>query len=103
MSYEKQDDYSGCSGTCLQGTFIAPPARLVEVFGPHLGPGDKTTGEYVFKDAQGNRYTIYDWKSPWLDWNSHCEYEFHVGGCNMKLAQRFIAWVKGRLGLTVEA
>jgi len=70
---------SSASGTHLQGTVTTRYQRLVEVFGPSRGPGDKVTQEWIIQFSDGVVATIYDWKEPSTPTE---EYEWHVGGFN---------------------
>ena len=61
--------------TCRLDEIRVAPRRLVAVFGPPAKvDGYKVSGEYVFSDAAGSVFTVYDWKSTTL-------YEDYVVNC----------------------
>ena len=97
-----RSDVDHTTGGCLQGSVELVPARLVEIFGaPDDGDDYKTSGEYTFKNNQGETFHLYDWKSTvlWEDglqevdalWSDRTLFEFNVGG--QSTADAFIAWI----------
>lgn len=71
------NDYTDCNMTSLQGYVTTTYAQLVALFGNPMGPGDKTTAEWVLKFNDGTVATVYDWK----EYETPMDlYRWHVGG-----------------------
>lgn len=83
------------------------PIVLIETFGK---PGDcdgyKVSGIYRFANAQGDIFTIYDWKTTTLYhgedssclppeefWREEELHDFNIGGNNEKLISAFVDWL----------
>ena len=108
-----RSDVDHTTGGCLRGSVELVPARLVEIFGApdrgeefhqavqHSDYYCKTSGEYTFKNNQGETFHLYDWKATalWEDglpevdefWSDQTLFEFNVGGNSN--ANAFIAWI----------
>jgi predicted dehydrogenase len=71
------DNYSAANGTSLQGYVRTTYAHLVALFGEPMGPGDKTTAEWILEFDDGTVATIYDWKELETPMDV---YNWHVGG-----------------------
>jgi hypothetical protein len=71
------DNISALNGTSLQGYVLTTYDTLVELFGEGIGPGDKTTAEWVLEFDDGTVATIYDWKEYETPMGL---YRWHVGG-----------------------
>ena len=71
------DNYMVANGTSLQGYVNTTYATLVALFGNPMGPGDKTTAEWILEFNDGTVATVYDWKE--LDTPMDM-YRWHVGG-----------------------
>lgn len=65
------------NGTSLQGYVSTTYDHLVSLFGQGIGPGDKTTAEWVLEFNDGSVATIYDWKEYSTPMG---RYDWHVGG-----------------------
>jgi hypothetical protein len=93
------------TGTSLKSEVMVAPARLVEVFGePEEADGYKVSMLYTFEDEDGNVVTLYDWKATTLydsGYGPHpttfrkqeLDHDFHIGGKDPAVAQRFRAWL----------
>lgn len=77
MKYTVTNNYRDSNMTSLQGYVLTTYDKLVAVFGKPMGPGDKTTAEWILKFDDGTVATIYDWKE--YD-TPQGEYSWHVGG-----------------------
>ncbi len=53
---------SDICGTSLKGEVLANYSELETLFGEPLEGDYKISGEWVFEDADGNVFTLYDWK-----------------------------------------
>ena len=101
-------------GTFCLAEVTVPPRRLVEVFGPPgEGDGYQASGCYVFADAAGNVFRVYDWKATSLFdhdegvvapppdeyWAGRGPDTLHVGGRRgAGDVAAFRRWLLGRLG-----
>ena len=99
--------------TGLAGAVALPPRSLVSRFGPPLdGEGFKSSGSYSFTSAEGEVFTLYDWKatslyyegekdpalanlpSPAVFWSSSLPFEFKVGARRgSKGKSQFCEWL----------
>jgi predicted dehydrogenase len=90
------DNYNALNGTSLQGYVRTTYAQLVELFGPGIGAGDKTTAEWILEFDDGTVATIYDWKE--LETPTDV-YNWHVGG---KRGAMVVAMVQDALDGVIE-
>lgn len=97
-------------GSFRLDTLMISPAELVKAFGaPGLigGVEDKISGEYIFTDAAGRLYTLYDYKKTCLYqaglssapdfWASKEPVEFSIGGREDSNIGAFKAWIADRV------
>lgn len=90
----KSLDYfsSAANGTHLQGYVRTDYATLVELFGPGIGGGDKTTQEWVLEFDDGTVATIYDWKEYETPMGN---YDWHVGGKTKQAVSNVLQALQG--------
>lgn len=80
MKFEQVTDGFG-NGTCLKlyTKQLITAQQIIDVFGEGIGAGDKTQYEWVFRDEDDNRYTVYDWKN-YGGLSPDTPYDWHIGG-----------------------
>ena len=89
--------YDIVTGTSYKGLILDTTYQdLVSVFGeptyPEPSGDNKVQKEWVFKDSQGNVFTIYDWKTYDENITENKLEVWHVG--SRKFAGDFIDWVE---------
>lgn len=94
-------------GTRRVGGFSCSPSCLVDLFGkPAEADGEKISGIYVFVSADGEVFTIYDWKktslylgsdgdcpTPREFWEADEVQELEIGGTGRTSPDVFINWL----------
>ena len=106
MENYKLDLTADVNGTHRVAEVDTTYAKIAKVFGPPIeSDGYKVSGEWVFTDAEGNVFTLYDWKSTSLyDSDLPTVYEFrrkrkpvtfNVGGNSDATA--FLFWLKQKI------
>jgi hypothetical protein len=103
-------------GTHNIGQIILVAQQLVDRFGPpEESDGYKVSGTYKFEDAQGNVYTVYDWKetslfkdgleegeesdapTPEEFWGNENPTTLQIGGREDSDVKAFKNWLSGEL------
>lgn len=92
--------YGVTTGTSYKGGIIDTTYQdLVDAFGeptfPEPSGDDKVQKEWVFKDSQGNIFTIYDWKTYDVHTTMTRLEVWHIGG--KRFAGDFIDWVESQV------
>lgn len=96
-SYTQITDVSLLSGTSLQAYTVGeyPSSSIIKVFGEGIGPGDKTTHEWIFVcDQDGEAFSVYDYKAGYL---SDLPYRWHIGGNQRSDCKSFLQWFEKSL------
>ncbi len=88
------------NGTSLSGYLTGHTySDLVKALGAPTHPSpsgdDKVQKEWVFKDAVGNGFTIYDWKTYNKDYTTSTLTKWNIGA--KVEASGFIAWIQEQL------
>jgi hypothetical protein len=98
---------ANAGGTSFKDSIHVAPQALIAAFGePVKSDGYKVSGEYVFRNDEGEVFTVYDWKMTTLYdgentlrphdlWDLESPIEFHIGGKTG--AGAFIEWLKRRV------
>jgi Ca2+-binding EF-hand superfamily protein len=103
MSAYKLDREAPTKGVRLQSYLEMPFERLVARFGePRCGDGVSTLNQWVFSDASGNVYSVYDWKATTM-WDRSLVsparfrelpvYRWHIGAYNRAPWEPFKSWI----------
>lgn len=107
--------YRNMCGSSLHGYVTASYYELRQMFGDPLPGGssdNKVSTEWRFVGDDGSVISLYDYKATVLYSKSYptveafrraAQYQWHVGALRLEQAQRFIYWLKTKLGMLVRS